>query len=159
MLLPVKKILCPTDFSEPSYQALGEAVELCSHFDAELCVVHVVPEIPRPWWIQRDGVARGANEPALGTYEEELRRSAQQKLDDLIKQRVPKELKSSGIVTRGDAAREIVRVAEDERAGLIVMATHGLTGWRQVMLGSVAERVVRASERPVLTIRVPRERR
>lgn len=50
----------------------------------------------------------GANEPDLGTYEEELHRSAQQKLDDLIQQRVPKELKSSGIVTLGDAAREIV---------------------------------------------------
>lgn len=159
MLLPVKKILCPTDFSEPSYQALEEAVELCSHFDAELRVIHVVPEIPRAWWIQGDGVARLANEPDLATYEEELHKSAQQRLDTLIKQRVPKELKSSGTVKRGDAASEIVRLAEDERAGLIVMATHGLTGWRHVTLGSVAERVVRASERPVLTIRVPRERR
>jgi len=159
MLLPVKKILCPTDFSEPSYYALGEAAELCLHFGAELCVIHVVPEVPRPWWIPGDGLAPEAHEPEIVRYEETLRSSAQQKLDDLIRQRIPKELKASAIVTRGEAAREIVRVADGERAGLIVMATHGLTGWPQVMLGSVAERVVRASERPVLTIRAPRERR
>ncbi|MFY9608108.1 MAG: universal stress protein [Blastocatellia bacterium] len=158
MLLPIKKILCPTDFSDPSHEALRQAVELCSHFGAELCMVHVLPEIPRPGWVEGVDVVPDA-EAEIAGYEEELHRGAQQKLHDLIQQRVPKELKKSAIVTQGDAACEIARVAEDERSGLIVMATHGLTGLRQVRLGSVAERVVRLSERPVLTIRASGERR
>ena len=62
------------------------------------------------------------------------------------------------IVEEGDAANEIVRIAEDERVGMIVIATHGMTGWHQVAFGSVAERVVRLSSRPVLSIRSPREK-
>ena len=158
MLLPIRKILCPTDFSAPSYEALKRAIELCSHFGAELFVLHVLPEIPRPAWIEGVDVAPAA-QAEIANYDEELHRGAQQKLHDLIQKRVPKELKTTPIVAHGDAASEIVRVADDQRDGLIVMATHGLTGWRQVTLGSVAERVVRLSQRPVLTIRAPGERR
>jgi nucleotide-binding universal stress UspA family protein len=56
------------------------------------------------------------------------------------------------MVGHGDAASEIARIAQDEHFGLIVIATHGMTGWRNVQLGSVAERVVRLSTRPVLSI-------
>jgi len=47
MLLPITRILWPTDFSDPSYEALRSALELCAHFSAELVAVHIVPEVPR----------------------------------------------------------------------------------------------------------------
>lgn len=147
-MLPVKKILCPTDFSEPSYESLNVASELAAHFGAQLLLVHVIPEIPLPTWADRE-----AYEPGLSDYEEELYISAQRKIHDLIKQRLPAEIESRAIVGKGDAACQIARIAESERAGLIVISTHGMTSWRQITFGSVAERVVRLSNRPVLTIR------
>ena len=58
------------------------------------------------------------------------------------------------VIRYGDASREIVRIAREEEADVIVIATHGLTGWRHLVFGSVAEKVVRLAECPVLTIRV-----
>ena len=63
------------------------------------------------------------------------------------------------MVGHGDVADEIVRIGEIEKADLIVIATHGTTGWRRFMFGSVAEKVVRLAKCPVLTIRNPQEER
>jgi nucleotide-binding universal stress UspA family protein len=152
MLMPVSKILCATDFSEPSYEALKTGIELCSHFKAELCLVFVLPPIPKPSWAL-PLPDEELDQLDLAEYEEVLENRAQRKLHELITQRVPKEIKAYSIIGKGDSACEITRIAEDERATLIVLATHGMSGWRQVALGSVAERVVRLSARPVLTIR------
>lgn len=153
MLQPISKILCPTDFSDPSLEAVKAAVELAKHFDAQLLLVHIVPAIPRPIWAEELFEDRGAYEPDLAEYEEALHTCAQQRLYEVIKQHLPSSIESRAIVVEGDAANEIVRIAEDERVSMIVIATHGLSGWRQVAFGSVAERVVRLSCRPVLTIR------
>lgn len=155
MLLPITKILCPTDFSEPSFEALRAASELASHFGAQLLVLHVVPAIPRPVSADPLFEERQAYEPGLSKYEQDLRTSAQQKLSSVIKQHLPASIESRAIVAKGEAAQAIVRTADDERVALIVLSTHGMTGWRQVALGSVAERVARLSCRPVLTIRAP----
>ena len=158
MLLPIRKILWPSDFSEASYEALDRALELCAQLSSELVAVHVVPDIPRI--LLSESEAEKTVYPAeLKRYEQELHKAARQRLHAVIQQRVPKEIKSAVIVTHGDPACEILRTAEGERVGLIVIATHGLTGWRQLVFGSVAERVVRVATCPVLTIRSPRERR
>lgn len=156
-MLPITRILWPTDFSDPSYEALNSAVELCGHFSAELVAVHVVREVPRIMPV--GGVDRDSVEfwTELKKYEQTLLEVARQALDEVIQKRVPGDIKAEVIVTRGDSACEIVRTAEDQRVSLIVMATHGLAGWRQVMFGSVAERVVRLASRPVLTIRCPQK--
>jgi universal stress protein A len=60
-------------------------------------------------------------------------------------------------VTTGEAAPEILRIADKEQVGLIVIASHGLTGWRRLVFGSVAEKVVRQAPCPVLTIVAPPE--
>jgi nucleotide-binding universal stress UspA family protein len=70
---------------------------------------------------------------------------------------VPKELHTHQIIVLGGAADEIIRIGEKEKVDLIVIATHGQTGWRHLVFGSVAERVVRLAPCPVLTIRVPHE--
>ncbi len=153
MLLPLKKILCTTDFSDCSYEALKTASELASHFEAELCLVHILPEIPRPNWAGRLSEELEMYEPGLSEFEDALHTCAQQKLHEVIKKHLPGEVKSRAIVGAGDPANEIVRIADGEHAGLIVISTHGMTGWRQIAFGSVAERVLRLSNRPVLSVR------
>jgi nucleotide-binding universal stress UspA family protein len=155
LLLPFKKILCPTDFSPCSYLALRNAVELATELKAELCLVHVVSPIPRPPISTTSEGEQQVYEPRLAEYERLLHASAEQKLRDVILQQVPPAIASRAIVTHGDAAIEIVRIAEDERVGLIVISTHGMSGWRSVAFGSTAERVVRLATRPVLSIRAP----
>ena len=155
-MLPIKKILCPTDFSDASYESVRRAAELAVTFSAQLYLVHIVPEIPHPYWAIQFPDERARFEPGLSEYEKALHTLALKKLQEVKKEHLPKEVESFAIVGKGDAANEIVRMAEGERVDLIVIATHGMTGWRQVAFGSVAERVVRLSIRPVLTVHSPR---
>jgi universal stress protein A len=151
-MLPLRKILCPTDFSEPSYQALAVASELAAHFQAELVVVHTVtsvPVVPTP----HAGAAAATFD--VQDYQAGLRQSAEQGLRDLLREKVPAEVRVRSLVLQGDAAREVVEAAADQGADLVVIATHGRTGWRRLVFGSVAEKVVRFSECPVLTVRDP----
>lgn len=150
-MLPFQSILCPTDFSDPSYEALDRAVEMAAHFKAELCLVHVTQPIP-PLLPTTEFVAFDVVE-----YEQALRADAEQKLAELVEQRVTPEVTSRFVVKRGDAAEQIVCAAREEGADLIVIATHGLTGWRHFVFGSVAEKVVQLSPCPVLTIHAPHE--
>jgi universal stress protein A len=144
-MLAIKTILCPTDFSEPSYEGLKYAIELATLFGADLCVTNIVPAVP-PLPIDPTFVF------PIPEYERELRADSERKLRELIEQ-VPKNLKVRTVIGYGDAGKEIVRIAEDERADLIVMATTGLTGLRHILFGSVAEKVVRLAACPVLTVR------
>ena len=148
-MLPVKKIICPTDFSEPSYEALKTAVEMADHFSAELVVVHVVTPIP---FIPIHDDPSSFNLPV---YEKEMETSAQKSLAQVFKEKIPKSLNCRTLVMQGDPAPQVVRLADDEAADIIVIATHGLTGWRKFMFGSVTEKVIRLANCPVLSIRVP----
>ena len=151
-MLPFRKILCPTDFSEPSYKALDVAVELASQFSATLSLVYVVPQVPRPDW----GLSPYADQAKLGLevseYEETVHLSAQQKLHELIVDRIPAALSGRGIVSDGEVSTQIVRIATEELADLIVIATKGQAGLAHVITGSVAEKVVLLATCPVLTI-------
>jgi len=147
-MLPFKKILYPTDFSDPSYEALKAANELALHFSAELCVVHVVsPVVQSP--------ADPSGSALLVLQEEE--KAARSSLEEVVTKRIPKKLLVHQVVVLGAAAEEIIQVSQEERVDLIVIATHGQTGWRHLVFGSVAEKVVRLAPCPVLTIRAPHE--
>ena len=148
-MLTIKKIICPTDFSEPSYEALKTAVEMADHFSAELVVVHVVTPIP---FIPIHDDPSSFNLPV---YEKEMETSARKSLDQVFEEKIPKSLNCRALVMQGDPAPQIVRLADDEAADIIVIATHGLTGWRKFMFGSVTEKVIRLANCPVLSIRVP----
>jgi nucleotide-binding universal stress UspA family protein len=147
-MLPIKKIICPTDFSEPSYEALKTAVEMSDHFSAELIVVHVVTPIP---FIPIHDDPSSFNLPV---YEKEMETSAQKSLDQVFEEKIAGSLNRRKLVMQGDPAAQIVRLADDEAADIIVIATHGLTGWRKFMFGSVTEKVIRLANCPVLSIRV-----
>ena len=86
---------------------------------------------------------------------EAVEATAKKSLQEVINQRVPKELRARQIIVLRGAADEIIRITEEEKVDLIVIATHGQTGWRHMIFGSVAEKVVRLAPCPVLTIRAP----
>ena len=144
-MLPFKKILCPTDFSEASRLALDVAAEIAASFKAEVQLVHVVPVLPSlppdPNFVLQ-----------VPEYERALHADADRQLGALKAALTAKGLAVRTTVGHGDPGREIVRIAKDEAADLIVIATHGSTGLQHVMFGSVAEKVVRHAHRPVLTI-------
>jgi len=148
-MLPIQTIFCPLDFSEPSYKALQVAIEMALHFKAELLLAHIIalPTVPG---IPADPMLAFAGQEG---YEQATKKAAEEQLT-IATQRIPTEIKSHTLVATGHAADEIVRLAKVEVADLIVIATHGLTGWRHLVFGSVAEKVIRLSDRPVLVIPV-----
>jgi nucleotide-binding universal stress UspA family protein len=144
MQLPPQKILCSTDFSEPSYDGVKAANELAKYFSAELVVVHVMSSIPI--------VAAEPTGAQLPMVMKEIEDTSRASLTKVENERISKEIKSKVMLLRGSPADEIVRAATDENVDLIVIATHGQSGLKRWITGSVAERVVRMADRPVLTI-------
>ena len=145
-MLPFRRILCPTDFSEPSYRALWAANELALQFSASLVVVHVVPlviDIPT----SADCYTPSDVETAQAR--------AQETLQEVVGKRISQRVRIHTKVAVGVPADEIVKAAADDNVDIIVMATHGLTGWRRLICGSVAETVVRLAPCPVLTMQAP----
>jgi nucleotide-binding universal stress UspA family protein len=147
-MLPIRKILCPTDFSEPSLHALRHACEFAVHFGAELHLLHVLPLTP-PFPSDLLVVAVHVESDA----ERETR--AAHLLQQIIKEHVPSDVQTTYAVKMGYAANEIAAAAEEGDADMLVISTHGVTGWRHLAFGSVAETIVRLSHRPVLTIHAP----
>ena len=147
-MLPIKKILCPTDFSDPSYKAVTAASELAKHFSAELIVIHVVPPVPG-----LDVDFMTSTDFDVTGYQNEIERYAEQDLQKEIL-KIPNEgLRIRSKLLTGKPADQIVQFAKDEKVDLIVIATHGRTGLNHLVFGSVAEKVVRLAGHPVLTIR------
>jgi len=148
-MLPITKILCPTDFSDPSYAALEVANEFASHFSATLIMTHVVTSphvVPMP-----EAVAAAK----LATFQKEMEKWAGNALEEARSMRVPESVESRILLLKGDPAHEIVQAAGREDVGMIVIATHGHTGFRRLVSGSVAEKVARTSTKPVLIVQMP----
>lgn len=145
-MLPFRTVVFPTDFSAPAQAALAAAVEVARHFTAALHLVHVVPALPAT-----------TSDPnftfSVPEYEALLHAEARDKLEQLATALRGEGLSCDWSIGNGNAGREIVRIAGERGADLIVIATHGETGWRHVIFGSVAERVVQHAPCPVLTIR------
>lgn len=153
-MLPFRRILVTTDFSDTSLSALPVAVEFASHFNAELLLVHVLPvDTPTPWDIPPYADFGLASLP-LPEYESQVRQEVERRLA-LVSAKQATGVAVSGLVGRGDAAAEIARIATAEKVDLIVLATHGWTGWRHLVFGSVAEQILREAPCPVLSVRGP----
>ena len=146
----VAKILCPVDFSKPSEAALAHAEEVARRFDAELVLLHVVEPMLYP-------VAYGLPPVAPVNYEETAKSAAESALAPLIGPLVKRGVRARTLVDSGTASMRICDLAKEEGFDLIVLATHGYTGLKHVLLGSTAERVVRHSSCPVLTVKASAE--
>jgi nucleotide-binding universal stress UspA family protein len=142
---PIKTILHPTDFSEGSQDAFRLACSVARDQGARLVILHVT-SIP-------DLAYTGYGSPGSPLAVEEYLAKAQQNLKRL---RSPDpQLPVEHRLEEGDPALEILRVAAEAKADLIVMGTHGQTGLRHLLMGSVAEQVVRKAPCPVLSLRTP----
>jgi len=149
-MLPIRTILCPTDFSEPAEAAVGMAAELAGHFASELILLHVVS--PPTAVVAEPSFAPGGGYVRV-QHQDYLVQSAEDRLHTLATRLAP-EVRARARVSVGRPGPTILAVAEREQASLIVIATHGRTGVKRLLFGSVAEKVVRHALCPVLTVRV-----
>ena len=143
-VLQLKKILVPTDFSEASNSAYRYAVRFGQQFGAELHVVHVSEPVLSP---QLAGL------PPMPTFSEDERAFAEKKLHIWADSMETMGVTTKTTLRNGLATHEIVEAAKELDADLIIIATHGYTGWKHFCIGSTAERVVRAAPCPVLVVR------
>ena len=150
-MLPLQRILCPTDFSDFSYGAIEKGAELAKHFGAELCVLHVTPTLQQTPGLTPFPEFVGIDPADLETA---TREGAELELCELIERHHLNGVRVRSLVRRGDPAEEIVSAADEEKCDLIILPTHGLTGWRHNIFGSVAEKVLRIAHCPVLIKRV-----
>jgi nucleotide-binding universal stress UspA family protein len=141
----IRKILVPTDFSTPSEVALRYAVGLARELGATLTILHVY-QLPN--YILPDGTVLLARAETT-TQIAERTDAALDRCRRFVGDTVPAATQTA----EGAPAEQIVRAAEAGAYDLVVMGTHGRTGLSHLLLGSVAERVVRTATRPILTIR------
>ena len=160
-MLKVKTILCPTDFSEHSCKAVEAAAELCQYLSATLLLVNVLPPVPASTPISstiQSGPPDYKDSPStvdlsIGEYIKELTEDAEKKLEDIKENKIKKDIEVEiEVLNEGSEAEEINRVAEERDVDMMVISTHGQTGLKEVFLGSVAEKVIRHAQKPVLTI-------
>lgn len=151
--MKIQSILVPVDYSECSAAAVTLAAEVASKFGAELAVVHVWD---RPAYVSDEiQVGRGAGARSLIELIRE--NAASEMAQFMAKLSVEPALKCSTRLLSGNPAATILKVLQDGKHQLLVMGTHGRTGLRHVLLGSVAEKLVRLSPVPVLTVPPDRE--
>jgi nucleotide-binding universal stress UspA family protein len=142
-MLPINNILFPTDFSERAMYAFHLAAALARDHRAALTVLHVREMPPLPF--AEFGTVPPVEVP---TRAQLLERLAQYEPAD-------EGISVEFVVADGEPGEEIVRVATERKCDLLVMGTHGRTGLGRLLMGSVAERVMRRAPCPVLTLKAP----
>jgi nucleotide-binding universal stress UspA family protein len=142
--LPFKRILCPVDFSEPSLAALDHAFSLAREADAELTLLHVFE------WPEEPLTTRPMTAPE---YRQSLEHDAAAKLHALVPDGAGDWCRPAARVGHGKAYREILGVATEESADLIVMGVHGRNALDVMLFGSTTNQVIRRATCPVLTLR------
>ena len=143
----IERILFPTDFSEASNAPIPWVTKIAGMAASEIFIVHVLRELPAD-------VPNPNYHYQVPEFARAMRADAEKRLEDLSS-RFPKKLKVHQLLVNGDAAEQILKAAKDHDVSMIVLATHGETGWRSLLFGSVAEKVIKLAECPVLSIRQP----
>jgi nucleotide-binding universal stress UspA family protein len=148
-MIALKNVLVATDFSEPSETALEYGRAMARTFNATLHVVHVVDTF-------LPGMVAETAPASYAGLLDELEKAAQRQLDATVREDDRRELGATAVLLRQTGpALGIVTYAENANVDLIVMGTHGRGGLSHLLMGSVAERVVRTAPCPVLTVRHP----
>ena len=137
------KILIPTDFSESAENASLYALSLAEKYGSKIYVAHVI----EPFTYTSDlGID-------MGDQYQVMEATAKKFLDDIVTSIKEKHIDVEGILLSGEPFVEIIKYVKQEQINLIIMATHGRSGIEHILLGSVAEKVVRKSPCPVLTVK------
>lgn len=145
--LRCEKILAPWDFSIHGRKGIETAAAIALMFGAELQILHVVEPILYPAEL---GYAPVLAEEML----DKIQAEAQGELDSLVEQLRAQNIRASGELRLGRPYLEICQAAQEWKADLIVLTTHGHTGLKHVLLGSTAERVIRHAPCPTLVLRI-----
>lgn len=146
-MINIKNILCPIDYSVYSEKALEYAIEFAEKYQAKLYLIHVL-----------DIRIYDMNDPDLynvSIVDKDTIDRLKERLLRCIREDIKEKISVEAVVVQGVPFTEIIRAAKEYMVDLIVLGTHGRTGLSQAIMGSVAERVVRKSPCPVLTIRHP----
>ncbi|HEX6212013.1 MAG TPA: universal stress protein [Methylomirabilota bacterium] len=138
------RIVCATDFSDTAEAAWDLAIELARTHQAALVLVHVFSEMP---------VYPEVAVASIQSVWQEQRQWAEEQLAGRVEAAAARGLPARYLLRAGSAPEEIVQAAGDESADLVVVGTHGRTGINRLVIGSVAERVVRVAPCPVLTVK------
>jgi len=147
VLINIKRILVPTDFSESARHALSYGISFAQEYKAELLLLHVVETMSV-------GYASDLFPVPMGEVFEEISRYARGELGKLAAEARGKQIQVREIVIQGKPSADIVRVAREEAVDMIVLGTHGKGMLDQALFGSTTERVVRKAPCPVLTCRL-----
>jgi nucleotide-binding universal stress UspA family protein len=139
-----KRILLPTDFSSSADAALEMAADLALHFHAELCLLNVIPMFP----------ATNAYDYFPETaFLEEARKYAEEQFASRQSSLISRGLDAKICIESGnDVAGNILLVIERERIDMVILSTHGISGWRPLVFGSIAERVLKLVQCPILLL-------
>jgi nucleotide-binding universal stress UspA family protein len=142
------KILVPVDFSDSSHAAVESGADLAQHFGATLHLFHVIPMLPTT--TMPDFIPESK-------FNEEMTMAAEHHFAAVIKDLTGKGVKvSSSVETGDDVSSAILEAVEHEKADMVVISTHGLTGWHPLVFGSIAEKVMKLVSCPVLLLRTPK---
>jgi universal stress protein A len=143
--MDIRRILVPCDFSEYAEKALTWALELAERWRSRVLLLHVIPRPSYPPMLMGSYFD-------VAQFEASLQAEAETRAKEIVARAGNKAVQIETQVIIGEPFSDICRMAEDEKVDLIVMGSHGRTGLRHVLLGSVAERVVRHAPCPVLVI-------
>jgi nucleotide-binding universal stress UspA family protein len=147
-MIDLHRILVPTDFSKHSDNALAYAAAFAEKFHAELYLLHVVQDLSV--FVPEAAIAVPSMPPV-----EQLTAAVRETLERVIEKNKLRRFTVHAEVREGSPFYEIIRFAKEQEIDLIILGTHGRSGLAHVLLGSVAEKVVRKSPCPVLTVRHP----
>jgi nucleotide-binding universal stress UspA family protein len=151
-MIRLERILCPTDFSKFAFRAADYAVALGGHYDAEVHFLHVIPSA----LIHPEQYPYVAEAIPLAP---EFRQRALERLDAFVALSRAEGVRTRFSVVEGAPVSAILEAAEADRSSLLCLGTHGREGVERLILGSVAEKVLRKSRCPVLTVSEPGDER
>lgn len=149
--MKVERILFPTDFSEGSSHALPYAVDFARHYNAKLYILHIVYDVMK---------ATESHIPHISADElyKELNEWAMDEIETCCIEDIRGLTNVEKKVVKGVPYEEIINFAAKEKIDIIVMGTYGRVGFERFIFGSTAERVVRKSPCPVMTVKIPEHR-
>lgn len=143
--MEIAKIVVPVDFSENANRVLAYGAFMAAKFDAEMTVLFVAQTF-------QDYSEFFEPHMPIIQFEEDLVASARERMRTFLEENLGKGIKHQGVVLAGDVAETILAYIKEHNVDMVVMGTHGYKGLEKVLFGSIAEKVVKMSSCPVLTV-------